>query len=445
MSAPTRVFIARLAGIAVFDPAGDQVGRVRDVVVALRLGRRPPRVLGLVVEVQPRRPVFLPITRVTTVEADQIVFDGRLNMRRFQQRASETLVIAEMLDRTVQLADTGETVSVVDVAMEPTRARDWLLSKVAVRRGGGRGLRRRRGELLVVDWEAITGLSAVEHGQGAAGLLAAFEQLKPADLANLIHELPTKRRDEVAAALDDERLADVLGELPEDAQIEILGKLGLERAADVLDAMNPDDAADLLGEMPAEQRERLLTLMEPEEAAPVRRLLTYPEHTAGGLMTTDPVILPPDATVAEALALIRNPELDPALAAQVYVCRPPTATPTGRYLGTVHFQRLLREPPSFLVSGLVDTELAPLRPTLSLEAVAAFLATYNLVAAPVVDEDGHLLGTVSVDDVLDHLLPEDWRERVLETAADEPTDPEEEALRRPAQDGMPHEDRQETR
>ncbi|MFD0683152.1 magnesium transporter MgtE N-terminal domain-containing protein [Actinomadura fibrosa] len=432
--APTRVFIARLAGIAVFDPAGDQVGRVRDIVVALRLGPRPPRVLGLVVEVVRRRPVFLPITRVTVIEADAIIFDGRLNMRRFEQRASETLVIAEMLDRTVRLRESGERVMVVDVAMEPTRTRDWLLSKVAVRRTGGRGRGlRRRGESLVVDWDAVQGFSAVEHGQGAAGLIAAFERMKPADLANIVHELPEKRRTEVAMALDDERLADVLEELPEDDQIEILGKLEADRAADVLEAMGPDDAADLLGELPTEQRERLLTLMEPREAAPVRRLLTYPDYSAGGLMTTDPVIVPPDATVAEALAQIRNPDLNPALAAQVYVCRPPTATPTGHYLGTVHFQRLLREPPPTLVSGIVDTELEPLRPTMSLESVAMFLATYNLVAGAVVDDNGHLLGSVTIDDVLDHLLPADWRETVMDAGAEAGggagTDPEEEALR----------------
>ncbi|WP_245667442.1 magnesium transporter MgtE N-terminal domain-containing protein [Actinomadura macra] len=431
--APTRVYIARLAGIAVFDPAGDQVGRVRDVVVALRLAPRPPRVLGLVVEVAPRRPVFLPITRVTVIEADAIIFNGRLNVRRFQKRESETLVIAEMLDRTVRFPDTGELVSVVDVAMEPTRTRDWLIGKVAVRRGG-RGLRRgaglrRRGESLIVDWDAVEGFSAVEHGQGAAGLIAAFERMKPADLANIVHELSEKRRTEVAVALDDERLADVLEELPEDDQIEILGKLEADRAADVLEAMGPDDAADLLGELPTEQREQLLMLMEPQDAAPVRRLLTYADDSAGGLMTTDPVIIPPDATVAEALAQIRNPDLNPALAAQVYVCRPPTATPTGRYLGTVHFQRLLREPPPTLVSGIVDTELDPLRPTMSLAAVAMYLATYNLVAGAVVDENGHLLGSVTIDDVLDHLLPEDWRETAMDAVAEATADPEEEALR----------------
>ncbi|WP_033424837.1 magnesium transporter MgtE N-terminal domain-containing protein [Actinomadura flavalba] len=432
---PTRVFIARLAGIAVFDPVGDQVGRVRDVVVGLRLGGRPPRVLGLVVEVSPRRPVFLPITRVTVIEPDAIIFDGRLNVRRFQQRESETLVIAEMLDRTVRLREDDSVVSVVDVAMEPTRTRDWLISKIAVRRKTTRGLRR-RGETFVVDQEGVEGFSAVEHGQGAAGLIAAFERMKPADLANVVHELPAKRRAEVAAALDDERLADVLEELPEDDQVEILGKLGVDRAADVLEAMGPDDAADLLGELPVEQRERLLTMMEPREAAPVRRLLTYEDDSAGGLMTTDPVVVPPDATVAEALASIRNPDLNPALAAQVYVCRPPTETPTGRYLGVVHFQRLLREPPPTLVSGIVDTVLDPLRPTMDLASVAVYLATYNLVAGPVVDEDGHLLGTVTIDDVLDHLLPDNWREAVMDLSAAHPADPEEEALRRADDDRL---------
>jgi Mg/Co/Ni transporter MgtE len=179
----------------------------------------------------------------------------------------------------------------------------------------------------------------------------------------------------------------------------------------VLEAMAPDDAADLLGELPTEEAERLLGLMEPGEAGPVRRLLNYSENTAGGMMTSEPVILSPDATVAEALARVRDPEISPALAAQVYVCRPPTDTPTGRYVGIAHIQRLLREPPSALVSGIVDTQIDPLSPDCPLAEVTAHLATYNLVAIPVVDDDDHLLGAVTVDDVLDHLLPPDWRDR----------------------------------
>ncbi|MFC9729495.1 magnesium transporter MgtE N-terminal domain-containing protein [Streptomyces roseolus] len=405
-----RIFVSHLAGVAVFDPVGDQVGRVSDLVAMLRVGRRPPRLLGMVVEVLSRRRVFVPMTRITGVESGQVITTGVVNMRRFEQRPTERLVLGELLDRRVTLVETGEEVTVLDVAIQQLPARrDWEIDRVFVRRGKG-GALRRKGETLTVEWSAVTGFSLEEHGQGAESLVATFERLRPADLANALHHLSPKRRVEVAAALDDDRLADVLEELPEDDQVEILGKLKEERAADVLEAMDPDDAADLLNELPEEEKERLLTLMRPDEAADVRRLMSYEERTAGGLMTTEPIVLRPDATVADALARVRQRDLSPALAAQVYVCRPPDETPTGKYLGTVHFQRLLRDPPFTLVGSLVDSDLPPLGPDTALPAVTSYFAAYNLVAAPVVDESGSLLGAVTVDDVLDHLLPEDWRE-----------------------------------
>ncbi|GAA2631852.1 magnesium transporter MgtE N-terminal domain-containing protein [Streptomyces virginiae] len=405
-----RIFVSHLSGVPVFDPNGDQVGRVRDLVAMLRVGGRPPRLLGLVVEVVSRRRIFLPMTRVTGVESGQVITTGVINMRRFEQRPTERLVLGELLDRRVTLVASGEEVTVLDVAIQQLPARrDWEIDRIFVRKGKS-GALRRRGEALTVEWSAVTGFSLEEHGQGAENLVATFEQMRPADVANVLHHLTPKRRAEVANALDDDRLADVLEELPEDEQVEILGKLKEERAADVLEAMDPDDAADLLSELPEDDKERLLTLMQPDDAADVRRLLSYEENTAGGLMTTEPIVLRPDATVADALARVRQADLSPALAAQVYVCRPPDETPTGKYLGTVHFQRLLRDPPFTLVSSIVDTDLPPLRPNASLPAVTTHLAAYNMVAVPVVDESGSLLGAVTVDDVLDHLLPDDWRE-----------------------------------
>lgn len=366
--------------------------------------------LGVVVEVISRRRIFVPMTRVTGVESGQIIITGVVNMRRFEQRTSETLVLGELLDRRVRLVETDEEVTVLDIGLTQLPARrDWEIDKVFVRKGKG-GALRRKGEVLTVEWSAVTGFSLEEHGQGAESLLATFEQLRPADLAGVLHHLSAKRRAEVAAALDDDRLADVLEELPEDDQVEIIGKLKDERAADVLEAMDPDDAADLLSELPEEEKERLLALMRPEEAADVRRLMSYEERTAGGLMTTEPIVLRPDATVADALARVRDPDLSPALAAQIYVCRPPDETPTGKYLGLVHFQRLLRDPPFTLVSSIADTDLPALPPDTPLPEVTSYLAAYNMVAAPVVDESGALLGAVTVDDVLDHLLPDDWRE-----------------------------------
>ncbi|MDQ1731706.1 MAG: hypothetical protein QOK10_1865 [Pseudonocardiales bacterium] len=409
MSTSTRVFIARLSGLGVFDPNGDQLGRVRDAVATLRINKQPPRVLGLVVEVQHRRRIFVPIGRVTRIEPDQVVLTtGSVNIKRFEKRPDEVLVLSEILDRTVTRVEDGARVVVVDAAMEQTRARDWVITRLAVR--SNQRLGRRRSEITQLDWNEVDGLSAVENVQGTVSILALLSNLRPADVAARLQDMPEKRQQEIAEALDDNRLADVLEELPEVDRVHIITALSDERAADVLEAMNDDDAADLLRELPTDEQERLLEIMEPDEAAPVRRLMSYGDYTAGGMMTSEPVVLLPDATVAEALALVRNPDLSPALAAQVFVVRPPQATPTGRYLGTAHLQRLLREPPSSLVSGIAERDPAAITPDTTIAALTRHLATYNLVAVPVVDENERLLGAVSVDDVLDHLLPDDWRD-----------------------------------
>ncbi|MFG3686040.1 magnesium transporter MgtE N-terminal domain-containing protein [Micromonospora sp. NPDC047740] len=409
MSTPNRVYLARLAGVAVFDPNGDQVGRVRDAVARLRPSPQSPEVVGLVAEMPMRRRIFLSINRITSIDPDAVVLgSGTLNLRRFEKRPNELLVLQELLDRRVQL-ENGQPGTVVDVAMERSRSGEWPLTRVAVREQTGRLTR--RGHLQQAEWDRVRGLGGVGDTRGTANLLAVLEDMRPADLANALQDLPDARRNEVAAALDDERLADVLSELPEHDQVEILAALDRERAADVLEEMEPDDAADLLNELPPPEQDVLLDLMEPDEADPVRQLLRYASGTAGSVMTSEPVILPPDATVAEALARIREPQLSPAVAAQVFVTRAPMTTPTGRYLGMVHFQRLLREPPADLLGGVVVNDIDPLRPTTPLPEITRRMATYDLVAMPVVDRNNRLVGAVTVDDVLDHSLPRDWRNR----------------------------------
>ena len=402
-----RIFLARLAGTSVFDPNGDQVGKVRDAVATLRANNQPPRILGLIVEVPPRRRIFVPITRVTSIDNGTVVITGLLNMRRFEQRTNEIMVNAEMLDRSVTLLENNEKVVVEDVAMELAKTGDWFIERVHVMKRGT-GLRR-RGASSTVSWNEISGFAIAEGNQGVSNLLATLANLRAADLASVLHDLNIKRRAEVARALDDERLADVLEEMDEAARVELLAELEGERAADVLGEMDPDDAADLLREVGTEKAEALLALMEPEDAEDVQRLMHYEDYSAGGMMTTEPIVLTADSTVAEALAQIRANEVAPGLASQVFVCRPPTETPTGRFLGVVHFQRLLREPPATLLGGIVDNDIAPLSAHASLSEVASYLASYNLLSVPIVDANERLLGAVTVDDVLDHLLPENWR------------------------------------
>ncbi|MBX3095135.1 MAG: magnesium transporter, partial [Cryobacterium sp.] len=188
-----------------------------------------------------------------------------------------------------------------------------------------------------------------------------------------------------------------------------LNRLEDARAADVLDQMQPDDAADLIAQLSDERGETLLELMEPDEADDVRMLLTHAPDTAGGLMTTEPVIVSADTTVAEGLALIRRPELSVQLAAAVCVTLPPYEPPTGRFLGVVHFQQMLRYPPMERLGTLLDQRLEPVHASVSAAEVSRILATYDLISVPVVDDQHRLLGVVTIDDVLDYLLPDDWR------------------------------------
>ncbi len=402
-----RVFLARLAGTAVFDPNGDPVGKVRDAVATIRTNNLPPRILGLVVEVPLRRRVFVPITRVTSIESGAVVITGLLNMRRFETRPGEVLVLGEMLDRSITLISTDEPVVVEDMGMEQNRTGDWLITRVHIMRKGA-GLRR-KGATSTVSWEEVTGFAHTEQNQGVANLMSTLSNLRAADLAAVLQDLAPKRRVEVASALADERLADVLEEMDETDRVSLLAELEGERAADVLGEMDPDDAADLLREVGQERAEELIELMEPEDAEDVLRLMNYEDYSAGGMMTTEPIVMTADYSVADALAAVRQKEISPALASQIFICRQPLETPTGRFIGTVHYQRLLREPPSTLLGSIVDSDSRGVKPDASLNEVSSHLASYNMLSLPVIDANERLLGAITVDDVLDHLLPENWR------------------------------------
>ncbi|MGO2139077.1 MAG: magnesium transporter MgtE N-terminal domain-containing protein [Leucobacter sp.] len=407
----SRVFVGRLAGRGVFDPVGDQIGKVRDVLIVYRAAAAP-RVVGLIVEIPGKRRVFVPISRVTSIASGQVITTGLINIRRFEQRRGETRMIAEMIGMRVDVAsESGKApvrATVEDAAIERTRAGEWVVSELFVRSpkaGGGFG----RGPARTVRWSQVERPSEDAGPQSAELLVQTLVDLKPADLATTLLELPQSRMAPVLEELADDRVADALEEMSETDQIAILALLPSVRTADVLDRMEPDDAADLISALPAAQGAELLDLMEPEEAEDVRRLLEYEFDTAGGLMSPTPIVLAAESSVAEGLAMIRRAEIPPAMASAVYVTHPPYETPSGEYLGMVHFQRMLRFPPHERLSALLDSEIEAVPVTASAAEVSRRLASYDLVALPVVDDQDRLVGVVTVDDVLDHLLPDDWR------------------------------------
>src|SRR6266508_755254 len=254
-SASEQLFVSRLARLSVRAPSGEMIGRIADVVIARAAPGSPPVVLGLTVWVQ-RRPIFIGMGRVRELDASGAMLStGTVNLRPFELRAGETLVLGELVDSRVRHRETGKEYRINDVAIGLVRE-GWVVSALDVLEPGS-GLRPwRRARHVRLTWDMVAGLEA---GASAESRLAA--------------------------------LAALLEQLPEEVQAGLLAHLDDERAADVLEAMDPDDAADVLGEMSEANRARLLALMVPEEAEPVRRLLVYDEETAGGLMTTEPVIM----------------------------------------------------------------------------------------------------------------------------------------------------------
>ena len=401
----TRIFLAKLAGTPVFDPNADRVGKIRDAVASIRQDNLAPRILGFIVEVPQRRKIFIPITRVTSIDDSGVFITGSLNIRRYQQRHGEILLLESLLDHPTRIQETGESVVIEDIGMERGDNKDWFALYIHVLKKAGTF---RRGVSTTLYWSEIE-IDSAKHSINLAVVEEDINLLPAQEVAAALHDLDMEQQTEIARTMNDEKLADVLEEMDDADRVALVSQLEGELVADVLSEMAPDDAADVLREMGSEKAESLLNLMEEPEAEDVRRLMEYEDFSAGGMMTTDPVILSTDSTVAEALAAVRKKDLAPASAAQVFVCRAPLETPTGRLVGVIHMQRLLREPPALNLGLVAERDTKAISPDTSLNDVVKHLANYNLIAAPVVDENERLLGAVTVDDVLDHLLPANWR------------------------------------
>lgn len=411
----SKAFVTRLANLSVFDPDGDRVGRVRDVVVQTR-AEHAPRVTGFIIELPGlKRHTFAKVGKLRSIGAGQIIIDGEIDGRPFEKKGGELRLLAELLDRSVTLRDTEGKGTLEDAAIESDDAGEWHIGQLFVRLPRVGHSLFGKGPSRYVTWQDIElELDEDDDGSTASAFITSTSELKPSDLASELLGLPEDRMFEIVTEMPDERLADVLEEMHERDQVRIIEHLHEEHAADILDHMQPDDAADLVAKLSSEKGESLLARMDPEEADDVRMLLEYAPDTAGGLMTTDPIICSPDTSVAEALVLIRRREISAALATSVFVTVSPYEPPTGRYLGLVHFQRLLRYAPHERLSTILDSETEAVHFTTQDHEVARVLASYDLVAVPVVDGEHRLVGVITVDDVLDHLLPDDWRTRDAE-------------------------------
>jgi CBS domain-containing protein len=393
------VYAFRVMRLPLLAPDGVAIGKLNDIVLLPSRGAEPPEVIGFSAAVQRRR-VFVNANRLAELNSDGArLRSWDLDVNPFKPKAGEIMVGKDIIDTRVG----DETVS--DIALRQTEGRTtkWIVEKVRLAR---RRPLVRRPSFRIVDWDEV---SSLFMGNEMATEAARLRDMHPSDVAGAVRLLPLAQRRQLAEAMEDDRLADLLEELPEEEQLRIIEGLDVDRLLSVLEEMELDDLADLLAEMPGEQRTQLLSAMDVEDADVLRRLLSYAEGTAGSLMTPDVIIFGPLATVAQALAEVRDPEWLVSIAAQVFVTNAPFVAPTGTYLGVVHFQRLLREPPSMTLGRCLEEEPTVL-PDMPEREVAERLASYNLLAVAVCDEQRRLLGAITVDDVLDRTLPADWRQ-----------------------------------
>ncbi|HEV3158164.1 MAG TPA: CBS domain-containing protein [Candidatus Baltobacteraceae bacterium] len=254
----------------------------------------------------------------------------------------------------------------------------------------------------LISWSHVAPISDVNPSQVRLSVSAErLAGLHPSELADIIGELSAQDAARIVRSLDDETAADALEHLDSDTQRALIDNLGTERAADIIEEMDSDDAADLLGDLPQDTQAALLAQMEPETAGELRDLVRYADDSAGGLMTTDYVWIYPHRSVSATIDKIREIAPETEFIYYLYV-----TDAARKLLGVVSLRRLLLAQPTAHIHTIMDSDIVSVRPATSGKEVAAIIARYDMLACPVLDDEGRLLGIVTVDDAIDAILPE---------------------------------------
>ena len=411
------LYLSQAIGRPVRAGEGEPIGKVADLIVAL--GDSYPPVTGLVVQTGRRR-IFLPWSSVAALDPDGArLATETVDLARFRQRPNEIMLREDLMDKQIVDIDGRKVVRVNDLRLDEIEGK---LHLVAVDVGPAGLLRRLGFETAYrviarnlrlplperyIDWEDVDPVESsvasiklrVPHG--------GLAELHPADLATIIDQLARKDRAGVIASLGDEAAADAIEEMDPETQVEVLEDLEPERAADILEEMSPDDAADLVADLSDEAREEILALMETDEAEEVQGLLEYPEESAGGIMTTEFIAVHATLTAAETIDRLRELEPDAETIYYVYV-----TDDEGRLVGVLSLRDLIVARPDTPIREVMIDEPVAVGVLADQDEVAQVVARYNLLAVPVVDEDGHLQGIVTVDDAMDAILPTAWKKRL---------------------------------
>jgi len=409
-------YLSEIKRAKVVDPAGIEIGRLADVAVVPK--EQFPAVQWAILRAADGER----IVRWSDLEPT----DGHYRLRETAvppapgELPPEALRLGrDLLDKQIVDTHGAKVVRVNDLQLDDKKdgqlrlvGADVGLRGILRQVGGERAAERIAGLLGrqlprgIIPWHLVEPLESPQQNVRLTLPHAKLALLHPADIADIVEEMTADERRAVFDQLDVETAADTLGEVEPEMQAAIMGDLDGERAADILEEMDPDEATDLLQDLPEETREELIELMDEEEGADVEELLAYPEDSAGGIMTTDFLALPRDLTAGQAIARLRELQPDPALVYYLYV-----VDSEGRLDGNVSLRDLVVAPPQTPLSEIMNKNVLRIQADANKEDVASLIAKYDLLAVPVVDARRRLLGTVTVDDVIDFMLPRGWKKR----------------------------------
>jgi CBS domain-containing protein/sporulation protein YlmC with PRC-barrel domain len=411
---PEVIHLSSVAGSPLLDSAGERLGRVEDLIVRLDEGQALPPVVGLKARIG-GRDAFVPIDHVAQLGPEEVrISTTKLNLAQFERRPGEVLLRSDVLDHSVINVATARLVRAHEVELvceegawrvagiDPSlRPRLW---RFLPRRFRGHDTEHKQ----FIPWSDIEPFLAHVPTSRLKLATRRLRRLHPAQIADLVEAASHEEGEEILEAVgeDKELEADVFEELDDEHQVEFLRERSDAEAAEVLNRMASDDAADLLLELDQERRLPILNLLPPAKQRKIRSLLGHNPSTAGGLMNPDFVSVSPDATVARALDQLRSTELGPQQVSIVCVVEP-----DGKLAGALSLAELVRAQADQSVSDLLDSNTPVVVTEADLPEVARVMSDYNLTAIPVLELDGRLVGIIAVDDVLEQLIPEEWRWR----------------------------------
>ncbi len=402
-----RLAITGILHSPLVDRAGGRLGRVDDVIARFAEGGYPP-VTGLVGRIAGRR-LFIPRDRIAEMKPGSVQLAGEdLNLAHFERRQGEVLLGDDVLGRRLISVDAGRLVVAHDIELRSQEGK-WVVAGVDTRSRGlrGRFLGGRSDNPGFVDWAAVEPFVGHVPSSRLLMPLRRLRRLHPAQIADLVEAASHDEGEEIISAVhgDPELEADVFEELNTEHQVEFLRDKSDAEAAAVLAEMGPDDAADLVTELDQPRRAPILSLLPPSQQAKVRALLSYGQSSAGGLMSPDFVSVTSDATVSDALAAVRAADVLPQVAADVFLLD------DGHLAGSVPLIELLRADGAMRIAELVEHSNASVQVDDDFTEVARRMADFNLTVVAVLEDDNRVIGVITVDDVLEAMLPNSWRRR----------------------------------